>query len=244
MDKEQALIILKELHKDALFSVRTALETLIPEIKEESEDEIRKELVEHCKNQAKPYIDTGNECPQIQSWISYLEKQGEQKAVTKVEPKFHEGEWVVNPLGEVWHIDSLDKKNYQVSNTIGKHSYFLISKQDKMHLWSIKDAKDGDVLALSYASQNYIFIYKGLYEKGFKTMMSVFCFCCVEKDTYYDETDSFHVLNHGEIITPATKERRDILFQKMHEAGYKWNEKEKAIMPLKVKSEETDGELN
>ena len=65
MDKEQALIILKELHKDSFFSVRTALETLIPEIKEESDDErIRKELIEHCKNQAKPYIDTGCECPQ------------------------------------------------------------------------------------------------------------------------------------------------------------------------------------
>lgn len=236
MDKEQALIILKELHKDAFFSVRTALETLIPEIKEESEDEIRKELIEHCKNQAKPYIDTGNECPQIQSWISYLKKQGEQKAVTKVEPKFHEGEWVVNPLGEVWHIDSLDKKNYQVSNTIGKHSYFLISKQDKMHLWSIKDAKDGDVLVDE--DINVIGIFEGI--EGM-CWHSKFYYSNVTKEFYGMECGGSH---QKEFAKPATKEQRELLFSKMKEAGYKWNEKEKAIMPLKVKSEETDGELN
>lgn len=40
------------------------------------EDErIRKELLEHCKNQAEPYIQTGNKYPQIQSWIDWLEKQ-------------------------------------------------------------------------------------------------------------------------------------------------------------------------
>ena len=56
-------------------------ETIFPELIEESEDErIRKELLEHCKNQVKPYIQTGNKCPQIQSWIAWLEKQGEQKS--------------------------------------------------------------------------------------------------------------------------------------------------------------------
>ena len=42
---------------------------LFPELKESEDERIRKELLEHCKNQAKPYIQTGNKCPQIQSWI-------------------------------------------------------------------------------------------------------------------------------------------------------------------------------
>ena len=46
-----------------------------PELKENEDERIRKELLEHCKNQAKPYIQTGNKCPQIQSWITWLEKQ-------------------------------------------------------------------------------------------------------------------------------------------------------------------------
>ena len=54
------------------------IETLFPELKESEDERIRKELLEHCKNQAEPYIQTGNEYPQIQSWITWLEKQGEK----------------------------------------------------------------------------------------------------------------------------------------------------------------------
>ena len=41
---------------------------------------------------------------------------GESNSSDKIEPKFHEGDWVVNKLGNSWHIDSFDKKNYQVSD--------------------------------------------------------------------------------------------------------------------------------
>ena len=51
----------------------------------------------------------------------------------KSEPKFKVGDWVVNKFGDVWHIDSFDKKNYQVSNG-NEYNYFPISKQNEMHL--------------------------------------------------------------------------------------------------------------
>lgn len=57
------------------------MEYIFPELKESEDERIRKELLEHCKNQAKPYIQTGNKCPQIQSWIAWLEAQGEQKSI-------------------------------------------------------------------------------------------------------------------------------------------------------------------
>lgn len=59
-------------------TMKEVVEHLLPELKESKDEMIRKELLEHCKNQAKPYIQTGNECPQIQSWIDWLEKQGEK----------------------------------------------------------------------------------------------------------------------------------------------------------------------
>ena len=52
------------------------MEYIFPELAESEDERIRKELLEHCKNQAKPYIQTGNKCLQIQSWIDWLEKQG------------------------------------------------------------------------------------------------------------------------------------------------------------------------
>lgn len=70
-----------------------------------------------------------------------LENQGEQKLGDNIKLKFREGEWVVNKLGELWHIDSFDKKNYQVSDGKGNYSYFPISKQNEMHIWTMADAK-------------------------------------------------------------------------------------------------------
>ena len=59
--------------------------------------------------------------------------KNEQKSTDKIEPRFKVGDWVVNKFGDSWHIDSLDKKNYQVSDGKGNYNYFPISKQDEMH---------------------------------------------------------------------------------------------------------------
>ena len=60
------------------------MEYIFHELKESEDERIRKELLEHCKNQAKPYIQTGNKCPQIQSWIDWLEKQDNNKLNTNI----------------------------------------------------------------------------------------------------------------------------------------------------------------
>ena len=78
MTKEEAINILRETHDNSLFSVRTALETLIPELKESEDERIRKIIIKHFEE-----IANRNE----QSWINldipyilaYLEKQKEQK---------------------------------------------------------------------------------------------------------------------------------------------------------------------
>jgi uncharacterized protein YydD (DUF2326 family) len=49
---------------------------ILPYLNEIDDEKIRKELLEHCRNLAKPYIYTGNKYPQIQSWIDWLEKKG------------------------------------------------------------------------------------------------------------------------------------------------------------------------
>ena len=140
-----------------------------------------------------------------------LEKQCEQKPTDNIEPKFKVGDWVVNNLGHTWHIDSLDKKNYQVSDIYGMHLYFRISNQDDMHIWTTKDAKDGDVLVSNHSP----FIYNGKFKE---TTFGAYCGLNV--------INSF-VVSTGEIrwtssqfIKPATKEQKDTLIKKMVEAGY------------------------
>ena len=158
-----------------------------------------------------------------------------------VEPKFHEGDWVVNKFGDSWHIDSLDNKNYQVSNVKGNYNYFPISKQDEMHIWTIQDAKDGDVLVCDINkaeigsdveklpnivstifnfkklinSRGYIHSYCHLYDKRFLGLQSTM---------YYN---SF-VYN----ISPATKKQRDLLLQKIQKTVYRWVDETKTFEKL------------
>ena len=83
MDKKEAMKILKDFHdKSALFSVRTALDTIIPELRGNDDERIRKELIEYFKHYS------GGDALSIKflEWIDWLEKQGEKpqgKTATK-----------------------------------------------------------------------------------------------------------------------------------------------------------------
>ena len=157
-----------------------------------------------------------------------------------VEPKFKVGDWITN--GDyTWKIVEVKPLDYILQSQDGNIVDDTISHVDEQfHSFTIKDARDGDVLALSYASQNYILIYKGLHEKDFNTMMSVFCSYYVEENRYDDETDNFHAMNCGEIITPATKKQRDILIKAMNDAGYTFDFEKKELKEIEQKPTDND----
>lgn len=78
MEKETALKILRKHHDQALFSVRTALETLIPELAESEDERIRKALVEMVHNNTSDELWVAYNVHKEDA-IAWLEKQGEQK---------------------------------------------------------------------------------------------------------------------------------------------------------------------
>lgn len=136
------------------------------------------------------------------------------------EPKFKVGDWVVNKFGDSFHIDSLDKKNYQVSDGKGNYNYFPILKQDEMHLWAIQDAKDGDVLFTSSTASYETFIFKSIDEKG-----NAECYFAYDSEDGFREGE-YHFIGRATNCKPATKEQRDTLERVMTNAGYRWNKEE------------------
>lgn len=85
MDKEEAIKILKDFHdKSALFSVRTALETLHPELKESEDEKVRKALISILKSDFEK--DTTINDISVGDIITWLEKQGEQKPTQEIKP--------------------------------------------------------------------------------------------------------------------------------------------------------------
>jgi len=187
--------------------------------------------------------------------VSFVEKQGEQKPADNIEPKFHEGEWIVG-ANNVFKIISLnDELNCYIavtpSNEEVKIPYQFDNGQGHMcsyHLWTIQDAKDGDILT---CESGWTCIFKALNDNN----ISFSSYCFMDKNGWFCETGSeSHTLEKAFIkayngdIYPATKEQCDLLFQKMREAGYEWDTEKKELKKIEQKpvewSEEDERHLN
>ena len=203
-------------------SAKEVTEFLFPQLKETEDEKVKRELTRFLINFNNGYYSKPSE-NEIDSWIKWINKKCEQNHTDEVKPKFNVGDWVVNKLGHVWHINGFDKKNYQVSNG-DKYNYFPISKQDEMHLWTINDAEDGDVLYTSSTASNEVFIFKGLTKEGY-----IDCYCSYDSEDKYCE-GKHHFIGEPTFMThPAAKEKCDLLFQKMKEAGYEWDADKKEL---------------
>ena len=155
--------------------------------------------------------------------LQTLEKM--DKSLYKIETRFKVGDWVVNKFGDSWHIDSLDKKNYQVSDGKGNYNYFPISKQDEMHLWTIQDVNDCDVLV----NGSNIFIFNFINNRR----LMGYCHVNMDDGNFYNDigrNECFCTIDAP--VTPATKEQHDTMMKAMNDAGYKWNSKTKTLEEL------------
>lgn len=147
--------------------------------------------------------------------FKHLEKQGEQ-TTDKVEPKFKVGDWVVKQNGEsFWNGDCVA----QITNITGCGEHWFDSgtwlKAEDIRLWTINDAKDGDVLAYVTDEEDlWIMIYRSLYEpyEG-----HVHYHALLVNDDFSDKGTCCICIDN---LKPATKEQRDLLFEKMRESGY------------------------
>lgn len=148
-------------------------------------------------------------------------------------PKFKVGDWAVSKLdGKARQISEVHYDEYNNYYVVESNEYNIEEYDRLHHLWTIQDAKAGDVLVCPVSgsfSKKIIFILRRLIDAD------VECYCCIDAFGAFDSCINTSNLI-GEIedndYTPATKEQRDFLFQKMRETGYKWNSKSKQLLPL------------
>ena len=139
-------------------------------------------------------------------------KKIEQKPADETESKFNVGDWIINNdkrIAVPIKILKIEKYGYVTSS--GYTSFDKV-KTD-YHLWTIQDAKDGDVLAYVTDEEDLcIMIYRSLYEpyEGHVHYHALL----VNDNFSYKGTCCICIDN----LKPATKEQRDQLFSKMKEA--------------------------
>ena len=237
----------------------------IPQSKQEWSEEDMKfiDALDNCINELKEkcgwnyvyVVDNDIPMSEIVNWLKSLkdkvqpqpkqewsEEQGEQKPTDEVKPKFKVGDWIVSKTNKMYQVLCVIDGEYRLSSNIDGSIVCAEAKtiDKKYHTWTIEDAKNGDVL--SYVTDEgglWIMIYKSLYE-------------------HYEGHVHYHALilnndfiNRGtcyisvEDLNPATKEQRDLLFQKMKEAGYEWDAEKKELNTIEHRSLSTEEtELN
>jgi len=142
----------------------------------------------------------------------------------KVEPKFKVGDWVVTSYGEVSQVISVDKDcdGYTLDN----NNYFSGTWCDMYHLWTIDDAKDGDVLVCN----EEVLLFKSY--SSVQGRISLYCWYNGHTNNFHSKVVADILMSTRNRICPATKEQRDLLFQKMKEAGYEWDAENKKLKTI------------
>ena len=261
MTREEAIHVVKNNWPEGRYMLSEALQTLIPELKESDDEKIRKALIEYF--QVDGYLCTNIPTKDIRAWLekqksnvdnankeywrgyregkqeildkyAELEKEGKLNFTEKVEPKFKVGDWIISDEAHedyrICKIIEVGNGNYKIESIHGYIGYYNCKVFDSIYrLWTIEDAKSGDVLANDSGS---ICIFDGTVEDG----IYPFAYCgFIYRFEIYDRKVPF---THENSIHPAAKEQRDLLFQKMHEAGYEWNAEKKELK--KIEQEPVD----
>jgi hypothetical protein len=161
----------------------------------------------------------------------YISRNWIRSIHNKVETKFHKGDWVVLSTSDGEKVVQIDSVEYFKS---GEPRYITsegrwFGNGTKAHLWTIQDAKDGDILV----NGNSILIFKRFEENR------VYRHCSL-----YIDNSTNHFSHTYNTFTPATKEQRELLFQKMKETGYEWDSEKKELRIVqKPKWTDEDEEL-
>jgi len=156
-----------------------------------------------------------------------ITKQGEQKSANTIESKFKVKDWITGEEVYTAKIINIDDDKYEVEFIDGSKGLYLIDFIDKFyHLWTIEDAKDGDVLA----TKNGVIFINDDSRKG-KVTLDSYCYLSIQYEFCIEDHKTGSWL-YKDRIKPATKEQREFFFAKMKKAGYEWDAENKLIRRL------------
>ena len=195
---------------------RADVQDFFPELIESDESEgekIRKDIVFYI---AAHHKDDGEKA----RWLYWLEKQGWEKP----SDKFEIGDLITNGI-LVGKIDEIHEWGYHAY--FGDH-YADVPDIENWHKWTIKDAKDGDVLEFGDHGRLVVGIVSYVNKRTGKVDVN----CLLENN-------KFKVGNFYNLDTikphPATKKQRDTLIKAMADSGYTFDFEKKELKKIEQK---------
>lgn len=213
------------------------IETVFPELKESEDERMWKLIKKYAHyNISDVVLDADHITREyLESW---LEKQGEQthaepeqSEVTseqELESKFHPGDWIIdNEYGDVLKVTKADANSYEITRQDGE--IFDILKEDvecNHRLWSIEDAKDGDLIYVSTEEKGI----QAIFHEYKNATIFFHCYLCADF-----VQGGYMPIGSVELTYPLQKTHYNRFFEKMHEAGYEWDGKKKELKKIEHK---------
>lgn len=232
---EQALERASKLRMQNPFdTVGQMVEHIFPELKESEDERIRKGLIKAVSRVLEGHkLFSTDVTVTREEALAWLEKQGEQKSADKIEPKFKAGDCIVFN-GLILHIDEVVNGYYRTTSIgDGIHNSYDWDIDNVARLWTIEDAKDGDVLT----NGKIIVIFNQIVEPKYKQHIEAYigldlgCDIQVTSESWSLGIDK---------AMPATKEQRETFFAKIKEAGYAWDSGKKELKKIVPKTLDAD----
>jgi hypothetical protein len=163
------------------------------------------------------------------------EWDAELKKIT-VKPMFKVGDWLYSNCNGIYPVLVTDYSKYCGYQLQERSDRCHLSRkivEDNYHLWTIQDAKDGDVLC-TYECGNpkIVFILRGNPEENC-SVLSYYCYYNIMYPHFEPNAERGCLAPKREDVKPATKEQRDLLFEKMKAAGYTWDAEKKELSKIK-----------
>ena len=232
---------------------------IFPELAESEDERVRKALIEHIKGIYKGSC-TEEAIKERDEFIAYLEKiptdeemkellrteyekgradaLAEQKPADKIKQKFKEGDWIIYKeeyTGEedVLMVSNPDPNGTSLYTGNGQQKYYLgWSSLNSARLWTIQDAKDGDVLADEYG----IVLFKSIGNKDYNNVIDYYaCTSSVSGGFVIQKGEHYWGDTQDCTLVPASKEQREGFFAVMREAGYEWDAEHKQLKKIEQK---------
>ena len=212
------------------------LKEIFPELQGNEDEKIRESLINYLKER-KSCESYGQYVLRYDHWITWLEKQGEQNHVDKVEPKFEiiKAKWDVCTYttctedSRIW----FRKDVAYVGNDILRYDLGFEPRdyQKCFRLWTIEDGKDGDVLCTYECDEpKIVFVLRGTPKTPY--VLSYHCYYNIMHPYFEHDSKTGCLAPNEEDVKPATKEQFDLLLTKMQEEGYEWDVKKKELTKL------------
>ena len=135
-----------------------------------------------------------------------------KKPTDKIETKFKVGDWVIFVKSEsTYRVEKIENYEYTLKHVFGSSLCLPFSDENLIRKWTIQDAKEGDILTCN----EDIFLFKSY--SVLQDSISLSCWYNGQTNNFFNDKAIYVSLNKRNKVCPATKEQRDILYQKIKE---------------------------